>query len=560
MSTAPKNIIFSKEAREKTLAGVRILRKAVAATLGPKGRNALIERGYGDPFVTKDGVSVAKEINLKDPFEQMGNLIVRDAASRTNNKAGDGTTTSTILAAAIMEEGMKHLGKGANPILIKKGIDRAVKLVVEELQEHSKPVESVEDLVSIATISSQDEEIGKMAAQAIWDAGDQGIVSIEESKGMGMEVDKSDGFKFDKGYVSSYMITEPKRKEAIYEDVHILLLEKDMTASREVIPIMENLLKGAEDRQSIKHLVIICDNVLNEALSTVVVNKLKGNFFTLAIRAPAYGDLRTDIMEDIAAWTGATYISNTTGRKIDTLKFEDLGKARRVIATKDDTVIVDGSGQLEDVQKRVTEIESQLKKDNTELVEKQLKERLAALSGCAIVLRIGAATEVEQKEKQYRVDDALCACRAAKAEGVLPGGGVPYLRAARNLEELKFENRHEDIGREIVCAALLEPIRYLARNAGINEERMIKECSKVVLPSVLYSWGYDALKEEYCNLSAAQVFDPTKVAREALENAASVASTWLTLETAVTEIVPEGMPNFNVMAPTDAPPEGYSQM
>lgn len=562
MSSVAKSLLFGADARERTLAGVRKLNKAVAATLGPKGRNALCEQGWGQPMITKDGVTVAKQINLPDPFEQMGNRVVREAASRTNARAGDGTTTATILAAAIMEEGVEHLGAGANPLLIRKGIDRAVRLVVEELQRHTETVKSVEDLVAIATISAQDAEIGRIAAHAVWDAGVQGIVSVEKSRGLGLESEKADGFAFDRGYVTGHMVTEPRTGEAIYEDVRILLYEGDMTAHREVLPLMEMLLKGdpSSQRPSIKHLVIICENVLNEALSAVVVNSLKGNFFTLALRAPGQGETREAIMEDIAARTGATYISKKTGRKINTVTWGDLGYARRVIATANRTIIVDGGGKQEAIAARVEALEGLLREPADELAEKVLKERLAALTGKAVVVKVGSATETEQTEKQYRVEDALCACRAALAEGVLPGAGVPYLRASVWLASQEFENAHEDAGRQIIVRALKQPMQELALNAGMSPEVMmdttlglrwrygylVKEES-----TVQYDYGYDALREEWCKLLEVSVLDPLKVAREALENAASVAGTWLTLETAIVEIPPAGADRINLVSPQE---------
>lgn len=581
MATAPKQIEFGTDAREKTLEGVRKLRKAVAATLGPKGRNALCEQGFGQPMVTKDGVTVAKQINFPDPFEQMGNLVVREAASRTNSRAGDGTTTATILAAAIMEAGRYHLGEGANPILIKKGIDKAVKIVVEELKRHSRSANRVEDLEAIAKISSQDEEIGKIAAQAIWDAGENGIVSIEKSGGLGIEVENSNGFQFDGGMVSGYMITDPRTSEAIWENTPILLYEGDMNASREIIPLMEKLLRGDEktEQPSFNRLVVICDGVANDALSAMVVNKIKGNFNTLAVKAPAYGNVRKEIMKDIAILTGATYISKETGRNITSVKPEDLGYARRVTADFKKTMIVDGGGDTQEVEKRIEEIKAALEKPELDpQEEKILKERLASMTGKAIVLRVGAASETEQKEKHYRVEDALCACRAAVAEGVLPGAGVPMLRASEVLEQHKFDNRHEDIGRQIIVEALRQPITELANNAGMYAQDVIEktlgiekvitrekgwfsEREDVIIKKIdpEYAYGYDALNERWCNLLQCLVMDPTKVSREALENAASVAGTWLTLETAIAEIPPEGGDRINVVSPQEMQDfEGYA--
>lgn len=577
MATAPKELLFGKEARARIIEGIRKLNKAVAITLGPKGRNALCEQGYGLPMVTKDGVTVARQINLPDPYEQMGNLVVREAASRTNTRAGDGTTTATIMAAAIIEEGSKHLGEGANPILIKKGIDRAVKMVVEELKSHATPVETIEDLESVAKISAQDEEIGKIAAQAVWDAGENGIVSIEKSGGLGIELEKSDGFQFPGGYVSPYMVTDVRTNQGIWENVPVLVLEADLNGSREIIPLMEKLLKGDAKTQqpAYNRLVVICDNVANDALSAMVVNKLKGNFHCLAVRAPGApgSDHRKDVMRDIAILTGATYISKETGRTIQTVTIDDLGGARRVVSDRDSTMIVDGGGNKEEIQKRVTEIEVDIKKleedgKQESLEFKLFKERLAAMTGKAIVVRVGAASETEQKEKHYRVEDALCACRAARAEGVLPGGGVPYLRAGEVLAGITFDNRHEDIGRQIIVRALREPITWLAWNAGMDADDVIAETLRyrvvknwlaesveIMNPSprnIRYDFGYDALREIWCGLLDAKVMDPMKVTREALENAASVAATWLTTETAIVEIPPEGGDRINVVSPQEA--------
>lgn len=564
MATVPKQIEYGEEAREKTLEGVRKLNRAVAATLGPKGRNAMCERGFGLPTVTKDGVTVAKEINLPDPFEQMGNLTVREAASRTNTRAGDGTTTATILATAIMEEGAQHLGKGANPILIKKGIDRATKLVVEELKTHARDIAKGEDagletLKAIATISAAgDKEIGDICAQSIWDAGEHGIVSIEKSGGLGIEVENSDGMQFESTMLSAYMISDARTGEAIWENTPILVYEGDMNASREIIPLMEKLLKGDpdEDQPSFNRLVVICDNVANDALSAMVVNKMKGNFHTLAVRAPAYGQVRKEILKDIAILTGATLISKETGKNIMNVKPEDLGYARRVTADFRRCMIVDGGGEAADVHERILEIQGLLAKpDQDPLEEKILKERLASMTGKAVVLRVGAASEAEQKEKHYRVEDALCACRAAIAEGVLPGAGIPMLRAAEWLAHQSFENEHEDIGRVIVSVALQSPISWLAKNAGLDQDDIINQalgCEGRKAHDVAYDYGYDILNERWCSLLDSLVMDPMKVAREALENAASVAGTWLTLETAIVEIPPEGGDRINVVSPQEA--------
>lgn len=588
MATAPKELKFGAEAREHILVGIRKTNKAVAITLGPKGRNALCEQGYGLPTFTKDGVTVAKQINHQDPYEQMGNLVVREAASRTNSRAGDGTTTATIMATAIMEEGSQHLEDGANPILIKKGIDKAVKFVVENLKFHAVPVETEEDLASVATISAQDEEIGKLAAAAIWKAGENGIVSIEKSGGLGIELEESEGFQFNGGYVSPYMVSDVRTNEAIWENSPILVLESDLNASREIIPLMEKLLRGDAKTQqpSYNRLVVICDNVANDALSAMVVNKLKGNFHCLAVRAPGApgSNHRKEVMRDIAILTGATYISKETGRTIATVTAEDLGGARRVVADREKTMIVDGGGDKAKIQERVTQLEIDIKKleeeNKTESLEfKLLKERLAAMTGKAIVVRVGAASETEQKEKHYRVEDALCACRAAKAEGVLPGAGVPYLRASELLSEQdEYSNKHEEIGRQIIIAALRQPITWLAWNAGMDPDDVIAQTlryryvkgflgtirTEYMQPSpqqIRYDYGYDSLAECWCGLLDAKVMDPMKVAREALENAASVAGEWLKLETAIVEIPPEGGDRINVVTPQEAQAfQGYERI
>lgn len=523
-----KQLLFGDQARQKVLSGVSKLAAAVRATMGPKGRNVVIEKKYGGPMVTKDGVSVAKEIDLEDPFENIGAQLVREAATKTNDAAGDGTTTATVLAHAMMEEGMKHLSSGSNAILIKRGIEKAVAAVTDFLQKMCKDVSKKEEYAAVATISAQDTEIGDVIADVISDVGKDGVVTVEAGQTLGLEKEYVEGMQFENGYISPYFVTDPARMEATFEKAYILITDKKISSIQEILPLLESLAQRGR-----KELVIIAENVEGEALATLVVNKLRGTFSTLAIKAPAFGDRRKEILKDIAALTGGRFISEEIGLKLENTTFDDLGTARRVVADKDKTLIVGGSGKKSEIDARVNEIKGQLETTKSDFDREKLQERLAKISGGVAVIKVGAATEVEQKEKQHRVEDALSATRAAAEEGIVAGGGTAYIRALKALEKLQAETKDKDekLGIEIVKLSLTSPTRNIAENAGVSGEVVVakvKESKDNV--------GYNALTGEYTDLVKDMVIDPKKVTRSALENAASVASMFLTLEVAVTDI------------------------
>ena len=532
-----KQLIFGNESREQVLVGVAKLAKAVRATMGPKGRNVLIERSYGAPMVTKDGVSVAKEIELEDRFENMGAQLVKEAATKTNDAAGDGTTTATVLAHAIMEEGLKHLSSGSNAISIKRGIDKAVTKVTEELEKMKKDVSSKEEYKAVATISAQDEEIGDVIAEVVDETTkdtsiENAVITVETGQTLGIEKEYVEGMQFDNGYISPYFMTDTARMEAVFENPAILITDKKIGSIQEILPLLEGLAQKGQ-----KEIVIIAENIEGEALATLVVNKLRGTFSALAIKAPAFGERRKEILEDIAALTGGRVISEEVGLKLENATVEDLGTARKVVSTKDNTLIVEGGGKKTDIESRISQIKTSLEKTNSDFDKEKLLERLAKMSGGVAVIKVGAATEVEQKEKQHRVEDALSATRAAAEEGILPGGGTAYLRALPALEKMKLDNEDEQVGVDIVAAALSAPLENIADNAGASGEVVVEKVRKDKGNN-----GYNALTDEYQDLVKNMVIDPKKVSRSALENAASVASMFLTLEAAITDIPKEEDP------------------
>ncbi|MDD4318928.1 MAG: chaperonin GroEL [Candidatus Peribacteraceae bacterium] len=521
-----KQLIFSNEARERLLKGVAKLAQAVSATMGPMGRNVCIEKKYGGPTVTKDGVSVAKEIELPDAFENMGAQLVKEAATKTNDAAGDGTTTATVLAHAIMQEGLKHLGSGKNAISIKNGIMKAVDAVDAFLETIKKNVSKKEEYAAVATISAQDPEIGGMIADVIDQVGKDGVVTVEAGQTLGLEKEFVEGMQFDQGYISAYFVTDPAGMKAVFEKPYILITDKKISSIQEILPLLEALAQRGR-----KELVIISENVEGEALATLVVNKLRGTFQTLAVKAPAFGDRRKDMLKDIAILTGGRVISEEVGLKLENATLDDLGTARRVIATKDDTTVIDGGGNKKEIEARVKEIKALIETTKSDFDREKLQERLAKLSGGVAVIKVGAATEIEQKEKQHRVEDALSATRAAAEEGIVPGGGTAYIRAIESLNKVKGANEDEQIGVEIVKGALTAPCMHIANNAGVE--------GKVIVEKVRHekgNMGYNAMTHKYEDLVKAMVIDPKKVTRSALENAASVAAMFLTLEVAVTDI------------------------
>lgn len=523
-----KQLLFGDQARQKVLVGVTKLAAAVRATMGPKGRNVVIDKKYGGPTVTKDGVTVAKEIELDDPFENMGAQLVKEAATKTNDAAGDGTTTATVLAHAMMDEGMKHLSSGSNPILIKRGMELATTAVTEFLGKLKKDVTKKDEYAAVATISAQDSEIGKAIAEVIDEVGKDGVVTVEAGQTLGLEKEFVEGMQFDNGYISAYFVTDTARMEAVFERASILITDKKINSIQEILPVLEGLAAKGK-----KEIVIIAESIEGEALATLVLNKLRGSFSALAVKAPAFGDRRKEILKDIAALTGARVISEEVGLKLENATVADLGSARRVVSTKDNTLIIGGSGKKADIEMRVQEIKAQLEYTKSDFDREKLMERLAKLTGGVAVIKVGAATEVEQKEKQHRVEDALSATRAAAEEGIVPGGGTAYIRALGTLETLykNAKNPDEKVGIQIVMNSLTSPAKNIAENAGVAGDVVV---SKV--RDGKDSFGYNALTGEYTDLMKDMVIDPKKVTRCALENAVSVAAMFLTLEVAVTDI------------------------
>ena len=521
-----KIITFNTEARAGLKRGVDKLADAVKATLGPKGRNVVIDKKFGAPTITKDGVTVAKEIELEDPIENMGAQMVREVASKTSDVAGDGTTTATVLAQAIVREGMKNVTGGANPMDLKRGIDLAVKKIVEGLKDISKEVkDDQKKIAQVGSISANnDHAIGELIASAMEKVGKDGVITVEEAKGMETTVDLVEGMQFDRGYLSPYFVTDAETMETVLEDPVILIHDKKISVMKDLLPILE---KAAQTGRSI---LIIAEDLEGEALATLVVNKLRGTLRVAAVKAPGFGDRRKAMLEDVAVLTGGTVISDEKGFKLENAQIADMGTAKRVTIDKDNTTIIEGAGKKDDIKKRINEIKSQIEKTTSDYDKEKLEERLAKLSGGVAVLKVGAATEVEMKEKKARVEDALHATRAAVLEGIVPGGGVAYLRVASRLDELKPVNDDQRIGIEIVRRAIEEPIRIIVANAGLEGSVIVNEVKKGK-----DDFGFNALTGKMENLIAAGVIDPTKVTRVALENAASVASLLLTTEATIVD-------------------------
>ncbi len=521
-----KQIQYGDTARQRIISGVNQLSKTVATTLGPKGRNVLIEKKYGAPMITKDGVTVAKEIDLKDPYENMGAQLVKEVATKTNDVAGDGTTTATVLASAMITEGNRNVTAGANPMHLKRGMDRAVKRLVEELDKIKVDVgDSKEMIAQVATISAQDQEVGKLIADMLEMVGNDGVITVEESQTMGLEKEVVKGMHFDNGYVSPYMVTDPQRMEAAYEDVKILITDKKLHSIQELIPLIEKLAQTGK-----KELVIIAEDVEGEALATFVLNKLRNVFNVLAVKAPAYGDRRKEMLRDIAALTGGRVITDELGLKLETAELADLGEARKVIADKDKTIIVEGKGKKKDVEARIAEIKVLIDKTTSEFDKEKLAERMAKLAGGVGVIKVGAATETELKEKKHRIEDAVAATKAAVSEGIVPGGGVALLQAAGMLDKMDGD-ADEKTGINIVKRALSYPIRQIAENAG-KDGAVIEQ----KVQDLKEGWGYDAAKDEYVDMVKAGIIDPKMVVRCELENAVSIAGVFLTMEAAICDI------------------------
>ncbi|MDQ6669625.1 MAG: chaperonin GroEL [Chloroflexota bacterium] len=521
-----KDLIFDAEARRELKSGIDALANAVRVTLGPRGRNVAIDKKWGAPTVTHDGVTVAKEIELENHFQNMGAQMIKQAATKTNDVAGDGTTTATVLAQSIVTEGLRNLAAGANPMLMKRGIDAATQAVVAEIKKLSTPLQGHGDIEHIASVSANDPEIGKLLAEAMDKVGRDGVITVEEGKSLKLEVEYTEGMQFDRGYISPYFITDSARMEAAIDEPYILITDKKISAITEIVPVLEKLVQTGR-----KELVIISEDVDGEALATLVVNKLRGILNVLAVKAPGFGDRRKDMLRDIATLTGGTVITEELGKKLDQTTLAELGQARRVVSTKDDTTIIEGRGTAGEIQGRISQIKVQIDETTSDYDKEKLQERLAKLSGGVAVLKVGAATEVELKEKKARVEDALHATRAAVEEGIIPGGGVTLLRSAPAVDSLTLEG-DQKLGADILKRALEEPLRQLVRNAGLEGSVVVEHLSH----EERNNWGFDVMAEDYVDLVAAGIIDPAKVTRTALENAASVAAMILTTEALVSDL------------------------
>ena len=534
-----KQILFDEEARRALGRGVDALANAVKVTLGPKGRNVVLDKKYGAPTITNDGVTIARDIELEDPFENMGAQLVKEVATKTNDIAGDGTTTATLLAQAMIQEGMRNVVAGANPMIVKKGIDMAVKTLVEEIKSKAQKVETKAKIAQVASISSADSEVGELIAEAMEKVGKDGVITVEESKTMDTNLSVVEGMQFDRGYISPYMVTDTDKMEAVMDDPYVLITDRKISAVADILPVLEQVVKQG------KQIVIIAEDLDGEALATIVVNKLRGTFKALAVKAPGFGDRRKAMLEDIAILTGGTVISEEVGRKLDSVTIEDLGRARQVRSSKEETTIVDGAGDKAQISARVAQLKKQIAETTSDFDREKLQERLAKLAGGVAVVEIGAATEVEMKDKKYRVEDALNATRAAVEEGIVAGGGTTFIDILPALDKLNVEGDVK-VGVEIVRRAVEAPVRQIAENAGLE--------GSVVVDSVKKAGdgvGFNALENTYVDMIGAGIVDPAKVTRSALQNAASIAAMVLTTETLVTD-----KPEPEAPAPAGAPGMG----
>ena len=525
----PKQLIFTEDARKSLKRGVDTMANAVKTTLGPKGRNVAVDKKFGAPTVTHDGVTVAREIELEDPFENMGAQLLKEAATKTNDIAGDGTTTSVVLAQAMVHEGMKNIAAGANAMVLKRGLEKGVAAVVAELKKQAREVKGKEEIGQIAGISAADEEIGKLIAEVMDKVGRDGVITVEESKTLQFETEYVEGMQIDRGYISAYFVTNADKMESVIEDPYILITDKKISAITDILPVLEKLV------QVTKNLVIVAEDVDGEALATLVVNKLRGTLNVLAVKAPGFGDRRKAMLEDIAILTGGKVISEEIGRKIDATTVQDLGRARRVTANKDETTFVEGHGSQDAIMGRVKQIKALIEETTSDFDKEKLNERLAKLAGGVAVIKVGAATEIELKEKKHRVEDALSAARAAVEEGILPGGEVSLINAVKALDTVKTEG-DEKTGVNILRKALEEPFRQLTFNAGQDGSVLIDAVRRKQAESKTGTWGYDVMTGQVVDLFTAGIIDPLKVTRSALENAASVASMILTTEALITDL------------------------
>ena len=523
---AAKQIVFSEDARHALERGVNTLADAVKVTLGPKGRNVVLDKKYGSPTITNDGVTIAKEIELQDPFENMGAQLAKEVATKTNDIAGDGTTTATLLAQAMVREGLKNVAAGANPMILKKGIEKAVATVVDEIKKISKPVDQKESIAQVAANSAADEEIGKLIAEAMEKVGKDGVITVEEAKTMGTNLEVVEGMQFDRGYVSPYMVTDSERMEAILDEPYILITDKKINLIKDLLPILEKTMQRG------KPILLIAEDIEGEALATLVVNKLRGTLNVVAVKAPGFGDRRKAMLSDIAIVTGGQVISEDVGASLENATIEMLGSARQVKVTKDETTIVDGKGNAQEIKNRINQIKVQIEDTTSDYDREKLQERLAKLAGGVAVIQVGAATETEMKEKKHRIEDALSATRAAVEEGVVPGGGVTLLQSAPVLDELKKKETGDvATGISLVRKALEEPVKQIALNAGVEGSVIVEKVTG--MPK---GQGYNALTGEFVDMVKTGIIDPAKVTRSALQNAASIAAMLLTTECLVTEI------------------------
>jgi chaperonin GroEL len=540
---AAKQLRFSEEARRGLQRGMDILASAVVTTLGPKGRNVAIDRKFGSPTITHDGVTVAKEIELEDPFENMGAQLLKEAATKTNDIAGDGTTTSTVLAHAIVTEGMKNLAAGFNPMLLKRGIEAATKAVSEAITQQSIEVTTKEEIANVASISAQDRAIGELIAEVMDRVGKDGVITVEESKGLNFETEYVEGMQFDRGYISAYFITDSENMEAVIQDPYILIYEKKISAASDIVPLLEKLVQRGS-----RELVIIAEDVDGEALATLVLNKLRGMLNVLAVKAPGFGDRRKAMLQDIATLTGGSLISEETGRKLESVTLADLGRADKVVSSKDDTTVVGGKGEPALIKGRVDQIRIEIDKSTSDYDREKLQERLAKLSGGVAIIRVGAATETELKEKKHRVEDALSATRAAVEDGIVPGGGVALINAMKSIANMKMENEDAQVGVNIVRRSLEVPLRKIAENAGKDGSVVLETVRRMHKEKKNQNIGYDVISDQYMDMIKDGVIDPAKVTRGALENAASIAAMILTTEALVTD-----MPEKDKPAPPPMP-------
>ncbi|MSP14154.1 MAG: chaperonin GroEL [Chloroflexi bacterium] len=540
-----KQLLFAEDARRRLKAGVDALADAVKTTLGPKGRNVALDKKFGAPTVTHDGVTVAKEIELSDPYENMGAQLLKEAATKTNDVAGDGTTTATVLAQAIVTEGLKNVTAGANPMLVKRGLEKATAVVVEAIKAQAKDVVGKEDIAHVAAISAADTEIGNLLAEVMEKVGKDGVITVEESKtGLAFETEYVEGMQFDRGYISPYFVTDSDRMEAVIEDGYLLITDKKISAATDIVPILEKLVQTGR-----RNFIVIAEDVEGEALATLVLNKLRGTFNALAIKAPGFGDRRKEMLRDLAILTGGQVITEEMGRKLETTTIADLGRAKKFVSDKDNTTVIEGEGKTSDIKGRINQIKAQIETTTSDYDKEKLQERLAKLSGGVAVIRVGAATETELKEKKHRVEDALSATRAAVEEGIVPGGGVALINAIASLDTLHLEG-DERVGVTIMRRALEEPLRQIAENAGQDGGVMVQEIRRRSKDSGNKNIGYDVLTGEYVDMFASGIADPAKVTRSAVENAASIAAMILTTEALITDIpekeraAPPQMPDY----------------